>query len=96
MAHRGNAPRDPHLQVGSRLNQSLWRSGFKRPASFILILALFFAAPTAEAATKKPSPKATVKVTAKASSKPTVKPTAKLTTKATSQNSTSPTGEVTG
>ena len=87
MAHRGNNPRDPHLQVGSRLNQSLKRSGFERPVSLFLILALSFASPTANAATKKPTPKArakaTTKATAKATSKSSASPSAKASAKAT-------------
>jgi hypothetical protein len=83
MARRGNNPRNPHLQVGSRLIQSLQRSGFEKFVALCLIAVLAFAAPVANAATKKPTPKATAKVTAKASAKPSIKATAKATTKPT-------------
>lgn len=96
MAHRGNHPRDPHLQVGSRVNLSPWRSGFgKACVGALLAVTLAFITPASHAATKKPTPKptaktsvkstakATVKATAKATAKATVKATAKVTTKAT-------------
>ncbi|CAN2179090.1 hypothetical protein MCEMRE196_00280 [Candidatus Nanopelagicaceae bacterium] len=73
MARRGNNPGNPHLQVGSRLT------------SYCLIAVLAFAAPAANAATKKPTPKATSKVTAKATAKPSVKVSAKATSKATAK-----------
>lgn len=80
MAHRGNLPRNPHLQVGSRV----------KALSSLLVAALAFsvitvAAPAADAASKSPTPKpkvtakATVKATAKATTKP--KATAKETAK---------------
>jgi hypothetical protein len=69
MAHRGNRASNSHLQVGSRLT------------ALLLIAALAISSPTAFAASKKPSPKATAKVTAKASGKP--KATSKVTSKAT-------------
>lgn len=84
MARRGNNPGNPHLQVGSRIIQSPWRSGFGRAVSLCLAIALLFSAPAAVAATKKPTPKPTTKVTAKATAKPTVKATAKATVKPTS------------
>ncbi len=71
MAHRGNSARNSHLQVGSRLT------------ALFLIAALAISSPTALAASKKPTPKATAKVTAKAITKP--KATAKPTSKATSK-----------
>ncbi len=77
MAHRGNSARNSHLQVGSRLT------------ALFLIAALAISSPTALAASKKPTPKATAKVTAKATTKPkaTAKPksTAKPTSKTTSK-----------
>lgn len=85
MAHRGNNPRNPHLQVGSRIIQSPWRSGFGRVASLCLAVVLALAGPAAVAATKKPIPKPTAKVTVKATAKPTVKATAKPTVKATAK-----------
>jgi hypothetical protein len=62
MARRGNLPRNPHLQVGSRLT------------SLALIAALAFAGPSAQAASKSPTPKA--KVSSNASTKATAKPAA--------------------
>jgi hypothetical protein len=73
MAHRGNNPRNPHLQVGSRVT------------SLFLFLTLSFASPTAQAAISKPTPKPTATVTAKASTKPTFKATAKPTVKTTAK-----------
>ena len=69
MAHRGNLPRNSHLQVGSRLT------------SLLLIAALAFISPASHAASKSPTPKA--KATAKATAKPaaTKKATAKATAK---------------
>ena len=99
MARRGNNPRNPHLQVGSRIIQSPWRSGFGRLASLCLAVVLALAAPAAGAATKKPSPKPTVKVTAKATvkstAKPTVKATARSTAKPTSKSTAKPTAKPT-
>ena len=79
MAHRGNSAGNPHLQVGSRVT------------CFLLVLVLSFAAPTSNAATKKPTPKPTSKVSAKATVKPTSKPTAKATSKPTVKASAKPT-----
>ena len=73
MARRGNLPRNPHLQVGSRLT------------TLCLIAVLALAAPAADAATKEPTPKSTTKVTSKATAKPSVKASAKATTKATAK-----------
>jgi len=83
MAHRGNLPRNPHLQVGSRLT------------SLFLAAALLVAAPPADAATKKPTPKATVKVTAKATVKATAKATAKVKAKTTAKPTTKATSKAT-
>jgi hypothetical protein len=73
MARRRNSSRNSHLQVGSRLT------------SLFLIAALAFAGPSAQAASKSPTPKAKVsaKATAKASAKPaaTKKATAKASAK---------------
>lgn len=76
MAHRGNLPRNPHLQVGSRL----------KALSLALIAALIaslfaISVPAAQAASKSPTP--TPKATAKASTEAsaTSKATAKATTK---------------
>ena len=74
MARRRNIPRNPHLQVGSRVT------------TLCLIAALVIAAPAANAATKTPTPKATSKVTAKATVKATAKPTAKASAKATASS----------
>ena len=71
------------LQVGARLSN----------LAILLALVLTVSASSAIAATKKPSPtpttkvtaKATTKATAKASTKPTAKPSAKPTTKATAK-----------
>lgn len=73
MARRRNRPRNPHLQVGSRLT------------SLFLIAALAFAGPSAQAASKSPTPKA--KVSAKATVKATAKPAAtkKASAKATAK-----------
>ena len=70
MASRGHLPRNPHLQVGSRLKAAL-------PA-LTLALSLVVSSAPAEAASKSPTPKATAKATAK----PTTKATAKATTTA--------------
>lgn len=64
MAHRGNLPRHPHLQVGSRITAAL------------LTVALALSAPLASAATTKATPKATAKVSTKATPKATAKATA--------------------
>lgn len=107
MASRGNNLRNPHLQVGSRLIQSPWRSGFGRVGSLCLAVILVLAGPAAGAASKKPTPKPTTKVTvkatakpsskstAKSTTKPSAKPTAKATSKATSKPSTKPTAKAT-
>ena len=95
MARRGNLPRNPHLQVGSRLIQSLQRSEFKKLAALCLIAVLAFAAPAANAETKKPTPKATAKVTAKATAKATTKATAKPTAKASAKASSTSTTKAT-
>ena len=71
MASRGHLPRDPHLQVGSRLKAAL-------PA-LTLSLALIASSTPAEAASKSPTPKPSA--TAKATTKPTA--TAKATAKPT-------------
>jgi hypothetical protein len=71
MASRGHLPRNPHLQVGSRLKAAL--------PTLTLVLALIVSSAPAEAATKSPTPKpsATTKATAKpsATTKATAKPT---------------------
>ena len=74
MAHRGNLPRNPHLQVGSRV----------KALSSLLVAALAFsvitiAAPSANSASKSPTPKpkVTAEATTKASTKATVKASAK-------------------
>jgi hypothetical protein len=85
MARRGNNLGNPHLQVGSRIIQSPWRSGFGGLVSLCLAVVLALAAPAAGAATKKPTPKPTAKVTAKASTKPTGKATAKPTVMASAK-----------
>ena len=73
MARRGNNPRNPHLQVGSRLT------------SLFLIAVLALISPASHAASKSPTPKA--KVSAKATAKATAKPAAtkKATAKATAK-----------
>jgi hypothetical protein len=85
MARRRNNLGNPHLQVGSRIIQSPWRSGFGGLVSLCLAVVLALAAPAAGAATTKPTPKPTAKVTAKASTKPTGKATAKPTVKASAK-----------
>ena len=99
MASRGNLPRNPHLQVGSRLKAAL-------PA-FTLALALIASSAPAEAASKSPTPKATAKATATAkpsakasattkataTTKPTAKPS--TTAKATTTSTTKPTAKPT-
>ncbi|MFM6841210.1 MAG: hypothetical protein ACKOVI_02155 [Candidatus Planktophila sp.] len=79
MAYRGNYPRNPHLQVGSGLNQSPWRSGFGKACAGFLAISLALIAPVSHAATKKPTPKPTVKSSVKATVKATPKATAKAT-----------------
>jgi hypothetical protein len=69
--------------VGSRLTAA------------ILIAALAVVSPTAEAASKKPTPKPTAKVTTKASAKASVKPTAKATSKPTAKATSKPTAKAT-
>ena len=83
MASRGHLPRNPHLQVGSRLKAAL-------PA-LTLSLALITSSTPAEAASKSPTPKATAKATA--TKKPTAKPsaTAKATSTSTAKATTKPT-----
>ena len=91
MASRGHLPRNPHLQVGSRLKAAL-------PA-LTLALSLVVSSAPAEAASKSPTPKATAKATAK----PTTKATAKATTtakpsataKATSTSTAKPSAKAT-
>ncbi len=78
MAHSGNDSRTPLFQVGSRLTVAL--------ATF---LSLVLVAPAALGATKKPSPKATVKATATRKATPTV--SAKATSKATASSKSSAT-----
>ena len=76
MAHRGNLPRHPHLQVGSRLK------ALSLALTAALITSLFsISVPAVQAASKSPTP--TPKATAKASaeSSATSKATAKATTK---------------
>ncbi len=76
MAHRGNLPRNPHLQVGSRLT------------SLFLIASLALISPAAQfashAASKSPTPKATV--TAKATAKPVASKKATATAVATTES----------
>jgi cytoskeletal protein RodZ len=79
MASRGHLPRNPHLQVGSRLT------------ALFLVASLAFTFSPAEAATKSPTPKASAKATAKpkatvkAPAKPAAKPSAKSTAKTTAK-----------
>lgn len=93
MARRGNLPRNPHLQVGSRLT------------SLLLIVLLAIGGTSAHAASKSPTPKAKVTAkakvtstaTAKATTKPaatkkaSAKPSAKATSKATAKPKPKPT-----
>ena len=83
MASRGHLPRNPHLQVGSRLKAAL-------PA-LTLSLALIASSAPADAASKSPTPNATAKATA--TKKPTAKPsaTAKATSTSTAKATTKPT-----
>ncbi len=83
MASRRNLPRNPHLQVGSRLTVAL------------LLLSLAFPFSPAEAASKSPTPKATAKATAKPSAKATAKATAKPSAKATAKPSAKATASTT-
>ena len=83
MAYRGNDPRNPHLQVGSRVVASL------------LAISLAFIAPASHAATKKPTPKPTVKTSVKATAKATPKATAKATSKVSSKTSAKATPKAT-
>ena len=91
MAHRGNLPRNPHLQVGSRI----------KALSSLLVAALAFSVitigtPAADAASKSPTPKpkvtakATVKATANATAKPKATAKATATKKATAKASAKP------
>jgi hypothetical protein len=91
MARRGNNLGYPHLQVGSRIIQSPWRSGFGALVALCLAVVLALAAPAAGAATKKPTPKPTAKVTAKATVKPSTRATTKVSTKPTTSASAKPT-----
>lgn len=75
MAYRGNHPRNPHLQVGSRVVASL------------LAISLALIAPVSHAATKKPTPKPTVKTSVMATAKATVNATSKATSKVSSKTS---------
>jgi hypothetical protein len=93
MARRGNNPGNPHLQVGSRIIQSLSRSGFVGLVALCLAVVLALLAPAASAATKKPTPKPTAKVTAKATVKPTAKATTKTSTKPAATVSAKPTAK---
>ena len=99
MDRRGNNLGNSHLQVGPRLIQSIKRPGFGKVVALFLTAALVISASSASAATKKPTPKATVKVSAKATAKPTAKATskasAKPTAKATKKSSTKPTAKAT-
>lgn len=76
MAHRGNLPRNPHLQVGSRVTASL----------LIAILAFVTPSANAESATPTPSPTTSVEASPSPSATPTKKvsptPTPKVTKKA--------------
>ena len=83
MARRGNLPRNPHLQVGSRLKAAI-------PA-LTLALALIVSSTPAEAATKSPTPKATAKPTAKATATAKPSATAKATTTSTAKPTPKPT-----
>ena len=83
MASRGNLPRNPHLQVGSRLKAAL-------PA-LTLALTLIASSAPAEAASKSPTPKATAKATATA--KPTAKATATAKPSATAKATTTSTAK---
>jgi hypothetical protein len=76
--------------MGSRLIQSRQRCGFEKLVALCLIAVLAFAAPSADAATKKPTPKATAKVTAKATAKPSIKASAKATVKNTATATAKP------
>lgn len=86
MARSRNYLGSSKLQVGARLSN----------LAILLALVLTVSGSSAIAATKKPTPtpttkvtaKATTKATAKASTKPTTKPSAKPTTKATAKPST--------
>ncbi len=76
MAHRGNLPRHPHLQVGSRLK------ALSLALTAALIASLFtIAVPASHAASKSPTPKPKVTTKASAKATATTKATAKATTK---------------
>ena len=81
MASRGHLPRNPHLQVGSRLKAAL-------PA-LTIALALIASSTPAEAASKSPTPKATASAKASATAKPSA--TAKATTTSTTKPTPKPT-----
>ena len=83
MASRGHLPRDPHLQVGSRLKAAL-------PA-LTLALALISSSTPAEAASKSPTPKVSAKATATA--KPSAKATATAKPSATAKATTTSTAK---
>ena len=77
MASRGYLPRNPHIQVGSRLKATL----LALTLSFALASSLALTAPSAEAASKSPTPTAKASTTAKPSA--TAKATSTSTVKAT-------------
>jgi hypothetical protein len=89
MARSRNYLGSSKLQVGARLSN----------LAILLALVLTVSASSAIAATKKPSPTPTIKVTAKAtakaSAKPTAKPSAKPTTKVTAKPTTKSTAKPT-
>ena len=85
MASRGHLPRNPHLQVGSRLKAAL-------PA-LAIALALIASSAPAEAASKSPTPKATAK--ASATAKPSAKATATAKPSATAKATTTSTAKPT-
>jgi hypothetical protein len=70
MASRGHLPRDPHFQVGSRVTSAL------------LVVVLALVAPSAVAASKSPTPKATTSAEATPTAKTSATATAKATTTA--------------
>lgn len=81
MARSRNYLGSSKLQVGARLSN----------LAILLALVLTVSASSAIAATKKPTPTPTTKVTAKATAKPTAKATAKPTAKATAKPTASST-----
>ncbi len=74
MASRGHLPRNPHIQVGSRVTSAL------------LVVVLALVAPSAVAASKSPTPKAS----AAAKATPTAKTSATATAKATTTAKATP------